>query len=249
MASYPALSERLVSAEAKIKRAFQRVDELQILINDASTVSLEDVQDDPTDGSILLGYKVRTDEISASIGEIAFNLRSSLDQMWRGLLMAAGDLKPRGKYFPIRESRQSLITALDDRFIKEAFPQAVDLILNDIKPHSEDGSNGYIFVINELCNTDKHDISIIPSHVVSNAVTTINVGGMTITLADNDFSGPHPIIQSYLPVQYEEVRQGQVSFTFSADTPVVGGKPILETAVNLAQATREVLELFKRNFT
>ncbi len=89
------------------------------------------------------------------IGELAHNLRTSLDHVWNDLTMRATQ-QQSADYFLIRKEKSELEKKLDNsELIRVHYPRLRNIILNDIEP-VQGGKGDLIWKINELDKADKH---------------------------------------------------------------------------------------------
>ena len=145
----------------KIKRAKRHFKELETrfaewLQSDSFRVSVDKNLDTGND-FFKFTCSEAPDDIPVIIGDAVHNLRSALDFIAIEIVTSFGR-KPDGIYFPFRETREDVITALSQSDIQLLCPQAADIIIDQIKPYKT--GNRYICSLNKLSNTDKHRLLI-----------------------------------------------------------------------------------------
>jgi len=146
----------------KTNRADCHINELDIRIRDWSNSDPVRffIETDPETGHDFHKFdivKPIPDDIPLIIGDAIHNLRSALDFVAVEIITKAGG-KPSDAYFPFRESRESLLAALEERKVSGAFASSYTLLVDRIRPYK--GGNVFMWSLNRLSNTDKHRLLI-----------------------------------------------------------------------------------------
>lgn len=156
----PAL-DHFAASRLKTKRAEKHIADIEALLSnfiksDFYTVSIEK---DARQGT----NKLRFDIVEAFpfydaallVGDVLHNLRSALDVLYYGTVHGPSNWTR----FPIRDTREELITALGAALKKQQIGNAVhDLILDTIKPYNT--GNYTLWALDDLNIRDKHQLLI-----------------------------------------------------------------------------------------
>lgn len=142
----------------KIERAKHHINDLKTMIS-AFNVDSHRVSVHP-DGK--LGYDVvqvdtaesLPDNFAPIIGDALHNLRSALDLAVNEVVFRRLVQYGTRTVFPFRETRNSLVTAINKALIKQASEDVTDYIVDIVKPYK--GGNDALWTLNDLNNIDKH---------------------------------------------------------------------------------------------
>lgn len=145
----------------KIERANQHIQELNSSLTTflkTDFYSLHVNSNDAGQDVLTLDSKPLPCDIPLVIGDAIHNLRAALDLMACEIVMKAGGTCTRYTNFPVRETRQELVGALNGGEIKVAGQDICDLILDVIKPYK--GGNEPLWSLHQLDIIDKHRLLI-----------------------------------------------------------------------------------------
>lgn len=237
-------------ASLKVKRAYRHIDELKALhaaINAVETEKLTvRVEADGTQIVDFSDFGEMGECIPLIVGDCVHNLRSSLDHLWMAFYRQA-DISGYG-YFPFHETRKNLIDAVDKSPVCLAFPDTKRLILDDLKPHRDEGGDEPFWSITKLDKIDKHNLIITVfrvNHVRDLHFSTGNVRNIRIT--DAAFANNGGFIRSNQPVEYHNKGKISVEISFPKNDLFIG-EPVIPTLLNMAQTTGKAIDLFKETF-
>ena len=151
----------LTYAVSKVRRAeshLKRLDDEIRMFLDLEPVTCT-VEDEPENGICVFRFHVKNvpGEIPLLLGELAYNLRSSLDQLAWQLALLSGHTPLRATAFPIHSDRTK---GSEDRFRRVTWDipcEAIEII-KSLQPYERgNGFDGHpLWRLNELCNIDKH---------------------------------------------------------------------------------------------
>lgn len=161
-ASYEDPPDHLAASHLKVKRAEQHIDAIdhtltEFLNSDFYTVS---VDKNPERGSNHLCIDIKPTPFpfhgaALVIGDALHNLRSALDILYYGFVSGPTDWTS----FPIRDTREELVSRLESTLKKKQITSAVyDLILDNIKPYA--AGNHALWGLHNLNVRDKHQLLI-----------------------------------------------------------------------------------------
>lgn len=188
------------------------------------------------------------------IGDAAHALSSALDYCWNVLARRSMDSKAR-ETFPSHQNRANLEDAIRNSPLSRAFPQAVPLILETIRPYKEPNDGNYlVWAARGLDNIDKHNLLIPTLHVTDtgqficasgegDSRSTFGCAG-NIHLEGNGrmelFASSEPIeVYQHMPIAFD-IRFAEGQF--------FDGKAVVETLTDVADAVQEVVRLFIEAF-
>jgi hypothetical protein len=106
--------------------------------------------------------------IGMLLGEFLYCLRSGLDQLaWQLALPASRQNKFKDIYFPVVDSVANADKRRNFEKAKKLFPDEVALVIESLQPFKElQPQNHPLWLLNELCNIDKHRIVPINSRAL-----------------------------------------------------------------------------------
>jgi hypothetical protein len=142
------------------------------------------VDQDPQTGNGRLNFRVTKplpDEMALIIGDAIHNLKSALDIAVNEIVFAKTSSYSKHTRFPVYETRESLIAAMNGGTIKPASPETASLIVDVIKPYK--GGNDIIWNLHELNIADKHRLLLPIIQVTS--ITDVTVESDAGKLIDN----------------------------------------------------------------
>ncbi|MCO4273828.1 hypothetical protein NG701_05185 [Pseudarthrobacter sp. HLT3-5] len=146
----------LTGIRAKIDRAKEHLlqldDELHMYLDLDPIALVRQIQ--PDGETSVMAVQVTSQppvSLSVLVGEIAHQLRSAVDHIACGLVLAAGNTPTRRTSFPVCKTRPIRL-AVDGGVSSEALTR-----VDDVQPYQQSEPTAHpLYVLNELWNVDKH---------------------------------------------------------------------------------------------
>lgn len=198
--------------------------------------------------TLVLDAKPLPKIIPLILGDAIHNLRAALDLMACEIVTNAGGTPTKYCSFPIRDTRQELVSTVSGGEIKIAGSDICDLITDVIKPYI--GGNDPIWGLNKIDIIDKHRLLIPTVGIVqvsgvcghddnnntfTNITLVVDSGGRLNAIA----MGGKMHITNY----------GQPSFgVFFPKDSAFEGQPIIPTLHQLAQVVSGVIETIEKAY-
>ena len=240
-------------AKLKVKRADQHISELQQFISEFLKTDFCRIfiEVDPNDGNQILKFQSIRDmphELPLVIGDVIHNLRSALDLMTCEIVTMAGESVDRNIEFLVRDDRDKLITAINDRKIKAAPKSIIDLIVDTIKPYK--GGNDALCALHDLDILDKHKL-LIP-------VASVNalMGAVVEDDSHNVFnfgrimvgpSGKLNLVKTASKMKITKPGQPAFALLFDKGYPFEG-QPVIPTLHQLSQLVSGILQTIEKAY-
>ena len=239
---YSSMPDIFYESKLKFQRALQHIHDL----NQINTRFIEGcpyevfIEHDPHGADDLLKVKATNnlpDSFLLTLGDAIHNLRASLDYAMSDIEFELNGRRTTYTNFPIRETMESLVAAVNGG-LKEKAPKAViDHIVEVIQPY-KGGSREALWCLHELDNEDKHRLLIAKVELAFvDGITVENDAGAELAidrwLIVEKFVAQRPI----KGCKQAKVRnQGRATFNvvFASMLPV-NLKPVVPTLYNLAQ--------------
>jgi hypothetical protein len=240
-------------SKLKVKRADQHILELQAVIGSFLKTDFYRlfIEVDPNDGSNLVRFEATKDmpwEVPLIIGDIVHNLRSALDLMTCEIVTMAGKEVDWTINFLIRDDRDKLVAAINDRKIKAAPKPIIDLIIDTIKPYK--GGNDELCAINDIDIMDKHKL-IIPVTSVTSLIGVSIEDNRHNTFTDMTFAvGPGGKLNAIKTNSVMKItNQGTPAFAvvFGKGQPLEG-KAVFPTLHQLSQLVSGILQIIEEAY-
>lgn len=241
------LHQDFLGASLKLQRAKSYIDEFDALARSLNRPDANHfvIKDDPEHGKIAVfdGSQDKALLMGATIGDAVHNLRCIFDHIWTSLERDATGKQTRAT-FPFHETRHNVKDAIRKSPVKSAFPKTETLVLDELKPHSDEGGDSVLWSLTRLDNLDKHNM-IIPIYSIS-AIQYLAVkrGTGWFGMSNTVISGDNAIAFS-APDGGKFQQHGRVTvtpcFDYSGPLP---RKAILPSLIYLAQATEKAISLF-----
>lgn len=193
----------------KIERADKHVLELHALIQAFLESGVYEVSTDTTVDShewlVIEQTKEIPGTISVVVGEIVYQLRSTLDHLACALARQNGS-SDTSVYFPFAGDRQEFYLPATQRKIHKLGPDAIALI-EELKPYK--GGNDFLWSLSRIANIDRHRSNIA---VDISGISLAAEMQVTLRAGENIFRFRKPFIP--------EIETGANSFFFSMRDPV-----------------------------
>jgi hypothetical protein len=161
-ASYEDVPDHISSSRLKVERAKQHIDDInnaitEFLASDFYTVSV-DRHPKQLSNHLCIDIKPTPFPFRGAtlvIGDALHNLRSALDILYDGFVNGPTDWTR----FPILDTREKLVNAIDSALEKKQITSAVyDLILEGVKPYA--AGNHSLWGLHDMNIRDKHQLLI-----------------------------------------------------------------------------------------
>ncbi|CAG7599872.1 hypothetical protein SIM91_06485 [Rhodococcus opacus] len=163
------MSERIEQIERKLARANRYLnaleDELRQFDKDGVRAEQETVAPEATESGFGFAIKVRFNrpldpEWEITLGEVAYQARSALDQLVTAAVVAnGGDVSDHRGAFPIFSEESDYLNGKRsnrDRLLA-GVPEPVAKVIDDLQPfRASDPFKHPLYVVNAVCNGDKH---------------------------------------------------------------------------------------------
>jgi hypothetical protein len=239
-----------VSAHLKVERANQHINALHQGLSEFFQTRPYRVISNYDAECGLYGLQVVATEslppwVGIVIGDVVHNLRSALEHVASDIYVLAngGDESARKRSkFPMHQTRENLIDAIDKGEIKPAFPKVAEAIVDTIQPF-EDGQK-LIWTLGQLWNIDKHRLPLVTFGVaeVRNIAAYDETGSvLSGHTAVFDMSGFARIFATDSPITITD--QGQPTFSvFFNEVGLLEGEPLIPTLVQMSQLTSEAIQ-------
>jgi hypothetical protein len=260
----PHANDELLSAVAhakfKIEWAKNHINGVEQIVRDiiAQNTDIISIDNDfqPGTARITIGPKQFIPAgLVLHLGDAVHNLNSVMDFLWSGLARSCDPAVVSKITFPRHETRQNLQSHLanpggNNAAILVAFPQAQRFVLDVVQPYK--GGNGAVWGLNKIDNINKHRMLIVATHAIdfdqdivlvgSDGGTFIQPRGVAIQT-----QGFPLTIGLAPPVRVQNSPKATVAVVFG-ESDHFTGEPVLETLVNLVEATTKVVSQFEKTF-
>jgi len=227
----------------KIGRAYKHVKEFDSLVvayctrSDLFTATVrDDVKNDRY--IVRVEYAMQDGDISLSLGDFVYNLRSGLDQLAWQLCLAGGGNPGKDTMFPIHEKDDPQSNGVFRKRVMGMPPDAVTII-KELQPHQRgaDCRQHPLWQLNELGNIDKHKL---PAGRSSDTSFYIEPLGYTKTDFDNGFELSWPLsVKGKVKL---EGRTPTLTFGEPIDSSITSPTPLELTRRDIAEIYRFVRE-------
>lgn len=142
----------------KVERAYTHINEIAAEINAFAQDNPYRIVYEPNEAEGQQVVRARLtknlpDIVDVYIGETLYNLRSALDQLTCALATLNGCTNFDDVQFPISRSEEVFVRPRTQEKIRKLSDRAQDMI-RGLKPYR--GGNEALWILNELCNIDKH---------------------------------------------------------------------------------------------
>jgi hypothetical protein len=150
----------------KVKRAYKHIEELEAWLRDLvqSNINTAMSHKDQNPGSESLTVHVQrpvgfSENVAPIAADAVHNLRAALDHVATAIVIAGGEDDPTLAYFPLQDTRQSLVKSPGYGLIERVAPNLALGIADVIKPYKTNGDSRFLS-LNRLDRMDKHRLLI-----------------------------------------------------------------------------------------
>jgi hypothetical protein len=150
----------------KVKRAYKHIEELETWLRDLVQTNINTVMShkDQNPGSDSHTVHVQrpvgfSEDVAPIVGDAVHNLRAALDHIATAIVIAGRVDDPALAYFPLYDTRQSLVNSPEYGLIERVAPNLALEIADVIKPYKTGGDSRF-FALNRLDRMDKHRLLI-----------------------------------------------------------------------------------------
>jgi hypothetical protein len=256
------IAEAVAHSKYKIEWAKQHINEAEALVDATVAENTNVVNIDNDTGApyarVLIGPNQRIPvNIPLHVGDAVHALNSVMDFLWSGLARSVTPDLGSKVTFPRHETRKNLEAVVnDDRgynaAIHKAFPEARSFVLEVVKSYKTSDCPSYIWRLNKLDNINKHRLLITTPYVISFARDLVlqgSDGGRFVQAAGVAVQTQgHPLSVGLTPpVKLQEDPQPKVAIVFGEPDHFTG-QSVVETLVNLVEATSKVVDEFEKAF-
>lgn len=147
------------SSHSKIARAKEHFADLELRIKQFIDLDPYEqfIEDDPDRAGFKV-HKIRLtkplpESIGNILGDLVGNLRSSLDNASYAIAVASGKTDPKFTSFPFAGSRDQMAQSLGR---SKDLPKEIHSLFCGFQPYL--GGDDLLWLLNEICNSDKHKI-------------------------------------------------------------------------------------------
>jgi len=188
------------------------------------------------------------DDIPLILGDAIHNLRAALDHVAWELIAAAGGVPGKNTYFPICETREKLIKAVEKGEMKIAGPTICSLIIDTIQPYKNGKSA--LWPLHDTDITDKHRLLVPVVGVAKSerlSIRTQQGGGILnfhVVVAPGNTQG---VYRSNCIFTLTTEGKPTCEIYFPADSGF-GTEPLIPTLNRLCETVVEVIDSIERTF-
>jgi hypothetical protein len=257
---------RISDVRHKIERAKKHIRDLDSAIGaflNSSPYEIATKQDPQTRRPIHYLAKVADvpAEISLIAGDAIHNLRSSLDHLAHGLVLANGQTPGKNTYFPICENVNKY-NSPDTLAKKNGMSTAAQNLIDATKPYQ--GGSDDFWILHKLDNIDKHRLIL----AIGSGFRSVDIGGFMVRKMAKDkgidISHVAPLMGTFFrpadslypleagvelfvgPPDSESDKDLQFRFEIAIGEPqIIRGKSLLETIQKLAHLVDGVAGQFE----
>lgn len=233
-----------------------------IIAENANPIS---IQTNPETGiaTVLIGPKQLIPvNLPLHLGDAIHALNSSMDFLWSGLARIVDPaIANKRVTFPRHETRKQLEDTIThalakpekgDGAIHMAFPKAKSFILDHVKPYKRTDDPSFIWHLGKVDNINKHRMLIATPHVIrfEDGLILEGADGSRITHSPETAirTQGYPLKLGLTPpVKISNDPKPTIGVVFGEPEHFTG-EPVVETLVNLVEATSKVVELFEETF-
>lgn len=242
-------------AHLKIERAKKHIQDLSSLwvsefgLTDFHATSVETDLDTGYDSLKVEINKAVPEEFMCIAGDALHNLRTALDFVANDIEFAHTGKRSHNTCFPVRDTRDELVTAINGGFVCKAPTRIVDFIVDVIQPY-EGGDSQTIWALHRLDVEDKHRL-LIPSVQFQwiRHIRYQDESGDVFEFPEWHATGEDPpkFPTGKRKVEVTDKGYATVGIVFAHGLPL-GGKHILPTLRNLAAFVDRTVSSIERVF-
>jgi hypothetical protein len=150
----------------KVKRAYKHIEELETWLRDLAQSNINTAMSykDRNPGSESYTINIQrpagfSEDVATIVGDAVHNLRAALDHIATAIVIAGREDDPALAYFPLYDSRQSLVKSPEYGLIERVAPNLALEIADVIKLYKTGGDSRF-WGLNRLDRMDKHRLLI-----------------------------------------------------------------------------------------
>ena len=142
---------------------------------------------------------------SIMVGEIAYNLRSSLDHLVWQLVQSNGHQPDSNSEFPIFDSESKYLKGFRRKL--DGIDQNRQQLIREFQPFNERGQIGnHLLMLNTICNIDKHRrLNVVATHTFTNLTEMPLDPIVDVCFMDEELENISPGYTS--PIEQEGIRR------------------------------------------
>jgi hypothetical protein len=239
-------------ARLKVERARQHIDELNTALAahlERGAGELRVKQEAQYDYRLVFEAEPVPAAVALILGDAVHNLRTALDHLAWELVEASGRKPGKDTYFPIRETREKLINAVDKGEMKFAGPEVRHLVIDTIQPYK--GGNGALWPLHDTDIIDKHRL-LVPVVAITQtplmSIRTAEGGGILNFRIEVPAGGSQNIFRS--PTMFKVTTEGKPTFSvFFPEDSGFGAEPVIPTLHQLSEVVMGVIDSIERAFS
>lgn len=253
-------------ARLKVKRAYKHIVELEEWLDciikenvDATSAHRDRNPEHPRMPVFILRPQEYFEVLYTAIGDAIHNLRTALDFAASAVVFSGGKDDPTKSYFPMQNTRDSLIRSREYGMIERVIPELALKIADVIKPYKT-GGDGRFWALNQLDRMDKHRL-LVPIFAQS------SIHNVAICDIHEDDPPPAPPGSTYVICQVirdgiviqesREPRPGTKAYEHNQNNSYVAvmilfpkgeifeNEPVIPTLRQLAQLVAGVIDIFE----
>lgn len=250
----------VVHSKLKIEWAKKHIEGVEAIVKliAAETSNIVKSYQDTKTGRYKLGVGPKHDGFPAvlllHIGDAVHNLNSITDFLWSGVARSIDPDLASKITFPRQDTRENLCSSLAagrNAMIQKAFPQANSFVLDTVKPYQ--GSDRPFWTLNKLDNINKHRLLLLTTNIIDfrGGLVVRSQDGSVISFPAGAYiqtDGPNLTASFATPFEFNDDADPSIGVVF-AENGLFFGEPIVETLVNLVEATTELIASFEEYFT
>lgn len=246
------MAELFGGARLKVERAHQHIEELNAALAEhleRGAGELHVKQHAERDYRLVFDAEPVPAAIALILGDAVHNLRTALDHVAWELVEAAGRKPGKDTYFPIRETREKLVNAVDKGEMKFAGREVCRLIIDTIQPYK--GGNSALWPLHDTDIVDKHRLLVPVVAITATPLMSIHTaegGGILNFRIEVPAGGSQGIFRS--ATTFKVTTEGKPTFSvFFPEISSFGAKPVIPTLHQLAEVVMGVIDSIERAFT
>lgn len=233
------------SSRLKVKRANKHIKELNRIIigfNKIDRYGLRTQKNVNTGNNFVKFNMPSSRRIPLIIGDAIHNLRSALDILIYEIIIMNGKIltssEERSISFPFRNTRDELVTAINNGIIQTIGIDLINVIVDIIKPYYSGGNNS-LCALNKLDIIDKHRLLLSTVSVASGVNS--NIDGLGTLINCIFVGGTHNFAN--IPINANIENQGKPTFDILfTERDFFQNQPVVPTLHQLSQLVSGIID-------